>query len=130
MKKYILIAGVNGAGKSTLYQTLDSLKMIERVNTDEIKSGIEKKLPTLSKLRGWGVLILSIIYLKSFNITSKSASLSSGFIKQKRIYLLSKNGNVEQSLIISDLEIAASNKSSEVISSFNIFKRIKLASGL
>ena len=36
MKKYILIAGVNGAGKSTLYQTLDSLKMIERVNTDEI----------------------------------------------------------------------------------------------
>ena len=130
MKKYILIAGVNGAGKSTLYQTLDSLKMIERVNTDEIKSGIEKKLPTLSKLRGWGVLILSIIYLKSFNITSKSASLSSGSIKQKRIYLLSKNGNVEQSLIISDLEIAASNKSSEVISSFNIFKRIKLASGL
>lgn len=36
MKKYILIAGVNGAGKSTLYQTIDSLKNIERVNTDEI----------------------------------------------------------------------------------------------
>lgn len=36
MKKYILIAGVNGAGKSTLYQTLDSLKLMERVNTDEI----------------------------------------------------------------------------------------------
>ena len=36
MKKYILIAGVNGAGKSTLYQTLDSLRMMERVNTDEI----------------------------------------------------------------------------------------------
>ena len=36
MKKYILIAGVNGAGKSTLYQTLDSLKDMERVNTDEI----------------------------------------------------------------------------------------------
>lgn len=36
MKKYILIAGVNGAGKSTLYQTLDSLKDIKRVNTDEI----------------------------------------------------------------------------------------------
>ena len=35
-KKYILIAGVNGAGKSTLYQTLDSLKVMERVNTDEI----------------------------------------------------------------------------------------------
>ena len=35
-KKYILIAGVNGAGKSTLYQTLDSLKLMERVNTDEI----------------------------------------------------------------------------------------------
>lgn len=55
MKKYILIAGVNGVGKSTLYQTLDSLKMIERVNTDEIKSGIEKKLSTLSGLRAWGV---------------------------------------------------------------------------
>ena len=36
MKKYILIAGVNGAGKSTLYQTLDSLKGMKRVNTDEI----------------------------------------------------------------------------------------------
>lgn len=36
MKKYIIIAGVNGAGKSTLYQTLDSLKNIERINTDEI----------------------------------------------------------------------------------------------
>lgn len=36
MKKYILIAGVNGAGKSTLYQTLDSLKDIPRINTDEI----------------------------------------------------------------------------------------------
>ena len=34
--KYILIAGVNGAGKSTLYQTLDSLKELERVNVDEI----------------------------------------------------------------------------------------------
>lgn len=36
MEKYILIAGVNGAGKSTLYQTLDSLKDMKRVNTDEI----------------------------------------------------------------------------------------------
>lgn len=36
MKKYILIAGVNGAGNFTLYQTLESLKGIERVNTDEI----------------------------------------------------------------------------------------------
>ncbi|MGN0402077.1 MAG: zeta toxin family protein [Acetatifactor sp.] len=36
MKKYILIAGVNGAGKSTLYQTLESLKQMERINTDEI----------------------------------------------------------------------------------------------
>ena len=36
MKKYILIAGVNGAGKSTLYQSIDSLKSMERVNTDEI----------------------------------------------------------------------------------------------
>ena len=36
MKKYIIIAGVNGAGKSTLYQTLDSLKNIERINIDEI----------------------------------------------------------------------------------------------
>lgn len=36
MKKYVLIAGVNGAGKSTLYQTIDSLKEMERVNTDEI----------------------------------------------------------------------------------------------
>ena len=36
MKKYILIAGVNGAGKSTLYQTIDSLKKMKRVNTDEI----------------------------------------------------------------------------------------------
>lgn len=36
MKKYIVIAGVNGAGKSTLYQTIDSLKMMKRINTDEI----------------------------------------------------------------------------------------------
>lgn len=39
MKKYVLIAGVNGAGKSTLYQTLDSLKNMERVNSDEIVRG-------------------------------------------------------------------------------------------
>lgn len=36
MRKYILIAGVNGAGKSTLYQTLESLKNMPRINTDEI----------------------------------------------------------------------------------------------
>lgn len=36
MKKYILIAGVNGAGKSTLYQTLQFLKNMPRINTDEI----------------------------------------------------------------------------------------------
>lgn len=36
MKKYVLIAGVNGAGKSTLYQTIESLKDMPRVNTDEI----------------------------------------------------------------------------------------------
>ncbi len=36
MKKYILIAGVNGAGKSTLYQSLESLKDYNRVNTDEV----------------------------------------------------------------------------------------------
>lgn len=35
-KKYILIAGVNGAGKSTLYETLDVLKEMPRINTDEI----------------------------------------------------------------------------------------------
>lgn len=40
MKKYILIAGVNGAGKSTLYETLDDLKKIPRVNTDEIAKKI------------------------------------------------------------------------------------------
>lgn len=36
MKKYIIIAGVNGAGKSTLYQTIDSLRELDRVNPDEI----------------------------------------------------------------------------------------------
>ena len=36
MNKYILIAGVNGAGKSTLYQSLQSLRDMPRVNTDEI----------------------------------------------------------------------------------------------
>lgn len=36
MKRYILIADVNGAGKSTLYYTMDSLKNMPRVNTDEI----------------------------------------------------------------------------------------------
>lgn len=36
MKKYIIIAGVNGAGKSTLYETLDGLKEMPRINTDEI----------------------------------------------------------------------------------------------
>ena len=35
MKKYILIAGVNGSGKSTLYQTLESLKNMPGINTDE-----------------------------------------------------------------------------------------------
>ena len=42
MEKYILIAGVNGAGKSTLYQTLDSLKGMKRVNTDEIVKSFGK----------------------------------------------------------------------------------------
>lgn len=36
MKRYVIIAGVNGAGKSTLYQTIDSFKVMERVNIDEI----------------------------------------------------------------------------------------------
>ena len=36
MKKYVIIAGVNGAGKSTLYQTNDNLKLLPRVNVDEI----------------------------------------------------------------------------------------------
>lgn len=36
MKKYILIAGVNGAGKSTLYETLEELKEMPHINTDEI----------------------------------------------------------------------------------------------
>ena len=31
-----MIAGVNGAGKSTLYQTLENLKDMPRINTDEI----------------------------------------------------------------------------------------------
>lgn len=39
MKKYVLIEGVNGAGKSTLFQTIDSLKDMKRVNTDEIVRG-------------------------------------------------------------------------------------------
>lgn len=36
MKRYVLIAGVNGAGKSTLYQSIDELKELKRINTDEI----------------------------------------------------------------------------------------------
>lgn len=36
MKKYVIIAGVNGAGKSTLYQIDDNLKILPRVNVDEI----------------------------------------------------------------------------------------------
>ena len=40
MKKYILIAGVNGAGKSTLFQTLESLKDMPRINTDEIAKSL------------------------------------------------------------------------------------------
>lgn len=36
MKKYVIIAGVNGAGKSTLYQTDENLKILPRVNVDEI----------------------------------------------------------------------------------------------
>ncbi len=36
MKKYILIAGANGTGKSTLYRSMDCLKGMPRVNTDEI----------------------------------------------------------------------------------------------
>lgn len=47
MKKYILIAGVNGAGKSTLYQSLDSLKDMPRVNTDDIvRSFGDWKIPS------------------------------------------------------------------------------------
>ena len=38
MKKYILIAGANGTGKSTLYRSMDCLKGMPRVNTDEIQS--------------------------------------------------------------------------------------------
>jgi len=40
MNRYILIAGVNGAGKSTLYQSLETLKGMERINTDEIVRSI------------------------------------------------------------------------------------------
>ena len=35
-KEFVFLVGKSGAGKSTLYQTLDSLKGMKRVNTDEI----------------------------------------------------------------------------------------------
>ena len=50
MKKYIIIAGVNGAGKSTLYETLDELKEMPRINTDEI-------VKTLGDWRDMSILI-------------------------------------------------------------------------
>lgn len=50
MKKYIIIAGVNGAGKSTLYETLDELKEMPRINTDEI-------VKTLGDWRDTSVLV-------------------------------------------------------------------------
>ena len=51
MKKYVIIAGVNGAGKSTLYQIDDSLKILPRVNVDEIvkKIGDWKKVEDVFK---------------------------------------------------------------------------------
>lgn len=35
VKKYVIIAGVNGAGKTTLFYTLEQLRNIPRVNSDE-----------------------------------------------------------------------------------------------
>ena len=69
-------------------------------------------------------------YFRSVSVrTLRSASFSSGFIKQNLINLLSRNGKVEQSLIISPFLIAASNKSPDVMPSFNIRSKIKLAFG-
>lgn len=49
-EKNIIIAGVNGAGKSTLYETLDELKEMPRINTDEI-------VKTLGDWRDMSILI-------------------------------------------------------------------------
>ena len=62
-------------------------------------------------------------------IHSISLSFISRLIKQKRIYLLSRNGKVEQSRTIIFSRIARSNSKSEVIPSANSRTSIKLPLG-
>ncbi len=66
MKKYILIAGVNGAGKSTLYQTLESLKNMPRINTDEIVKSFGDWQNTQDVLKAGKIAVMASIirYIK------------------------------------------------------------------
>lgn len=52
MKRYILIVGGNGVGESTLYQTLQSLKAMPRLNTDEIIREFDDRRNTADVIRG------------------------------------------------------------------------------
>ena len=65
-----------------------------------------------------------------FKRQCSNLSLSSGFMIQKRMYLLSKNGKVEQSRIIIFSRIARSNSSCDVRSSRRIRTNIKFPLGL
>ena len=65
-----------------------------------------------------------------FKRQCSNLSLSSGFMIQKRMYLLSKNGKVEQSRIIIFSRIARSNSSCDVRSLRRIRTNIKFPLGL
>lgn len=83
MKKYILIAGVNGAGKSTLYETLDSLKNMPRVNTDEIvkEMGDWKDTSVLMKAGKKAVKLLNYYLMEGISFNQETTLCGKSIIR-------------------------------------------------
>lgn len=83
MKKYILIAGVNGAGKSTLYETLDSLKNMPRINTDEIvkEMGDWKDTSVLMKAGKKAVKLLNYYLMEGISFNQETTLCGKSIIR-------------------------------------------------
>lgn len=94
MKKYILFAGVNGAGKSTLYNTNDSFKGMERVNSDEIVKSFGDWKSTADSLEAGKIAIRKINELFSEGVTFNQETTLCGKAIIKNISKAKKLGYI------------------------------------
>ncbi len=118
MKEYILIAGVNGAGKSTLFQTLESLKDMPRINTDEIVKSFGD-WQNMSDVLNAGKIAVRRIIAKSlgYRIELHYVGVASADIAKTRIaYRVSQGGHGIPDADVERRYVESFNQLREVIS--------------